>query len=257
MSDFTHLVFTRINTNYPGSDSEYPNNLLEAVKKKQFSTRWLRDRIHHMKVMTAPSIKAQSSTNFFWIILMHSDTDPEIVAEFRKFAEGYKRFSVELTDQAPRTFVPEYIKKKVKTPWVMTTTLDSDDAFSDNYIKAIQERFDSKREYLNITIGYKFVPNGFTDRIFGVSSQASPYLTFVEPTDRARGVYCMIHSGAHFVAPVRQIVEENVAWLQLIHGDNLMSRAKWRRAHKGRKIDRLKRRGLNFSVDYEGVRFKT
>jgi hypothetical protein len=190
---------------------------------------------------------------------MHSKTNPEVIAEFEEFVQGTKRFKVVTTDLPPRELLPEYIKANVKTPWVITTTLDSDDAFSDRYIEGVQQYFRPQREYLNVTGGWKYIPNGSTDRLFGASSKANPYISLVEPTAEAKGVFCIVHSGARNEAPVRQISsKKGVSWLQLIHGDNLMSRAKWRVKHHGRTIEDIsKNSGIHFSVEYDKVRIKT
>jgi hypothetical protein len=255
MSDFTHIVFTRINCNYP-VDPSYPQSMYDRVADKQFNHNWLRDRIRHMKVLTEPSIRNQTTTNFHWVILLHPKTNPKFVAEFEEFAKGAKRFKVVTTDQSPRVFLPEYIKANVKTPWVITTTLDSDDALSNNFIEHVQSHFAQRKEYLNVTRGFKYIPNHDPNSLFGCHSLANPYISLVESTDEAKGVYCIVHGGAHHHASVRQIDHPQVGWVQLIHGDNLVNRAKWRKSHGGWFLDRVKREGYNFSVDFKAVEFK-
>lgn len=235
MKDFTHLVISRINCNYP-IDVHYPQKLYDRVKDKQFNRRWIEERLEYMAKYTYPSLQAQTNWNFKWLILLHPDTPKDLIQRFREYKN--KKTSVLLTALPPREYLPWYIQESVVTSWVATTTLDADDAIGNGYIELLQENFRKKREYLNVTCGFTYAL--VTGRFYGRKAKSNPFITLVEPTVGARGVYCVIHGAAPHEAPVRQLDDIQARWVQVAHGDNLLNRARVGRKHSGRAYEELR-----------------
>ncbi len=229
MKEFTHLVISRINCDYP-EDPLYPPRLYERVAEKQFSREWLEERLGFMQKFTLPSVRAQTSQKFRWIILLHPRTPEDLIDRFKEHEDNKTR--VVMTDLSPREFLPGFIQETVKTSWVATTTLDADDAVSNSYFEFLQGKFRKTREYLNVTRGFNYVID--TSRFYGRKGTANPFITLVEPTKTARGVYCVIHGAATLEAPVIQLESPGVCWVQVAHGGNLLNKKRVGGEHKGR-----------------------
>jgi hypothetical protein len=143
-----------------------------------------------------------------------------------------------------------YIQDEVTTPWVITTTVDSDDAVCHDFIKTIQENFDHKKEYLNTLKGYKYVLE--TGRFYGQKSESNPFISLVEKTEEAKGIYVRVHGAAHLYAPVKQIDNREPMWVQVCHGDNVLNKARLRKKHAGRAYDDVKKHVTMQVGDGEG-----
>jgi len=242
VSIFEHYVFSRINCEYP-VDPSYPDRLYQKVAESRFNLEWLGERCDFLEKWTLPSILSQTATDFKWILLANIGTPNEI----KKRLESYPGCTVEYTDESPRVFVPKFLKKTVTTPWVMTTTLDSDDAISMDFIETVQASFNSEHEYLNLTKGYKYLTR--TDKFYSRFSHGNPFITLVEPTDGAIGVYCRVHGSKDLPAPIRQIGGSQKYWLQVVHGDNIVNKGRLMSKDKGHPYSDISDR---FKVNLDG-----
>lgn len=234
---FEHYIFTRINCEYP-DDPHYPPKLYARIAERRFDPDWMNERCEMIAKYAVPSIKAQTNQNFKWIILAHVDTPKEYKAKFEAAHEGLA--VVKYTDLSPRAFLPEFLSYRATAPWVISTTLDSDDGISIDFVEHLQASFREKKEYYNFERGFMYSPE--KDRFYGRRSERNPFISLVESTENIRGVFCRVHGAAHLEAPIRQIGERQGYWAQVVHGDNILNKTAHKSRDKGRLYSELSER---------------
>jgi len=234
---FEHYIFTRINCEYP-DDPHYPLKLYARIAERRFDHGWMNDRCEMLARYAVPSIKAQTNQNFKWIILAHIDMPDEFKAKFEEAHEGLA--DVVYTELSPREYLPEFLDTLVSTPWVISTTLDSDDAISVDFVEHLQASFREEKEYYNFERGFMYSPE--KGRFYGRRSERNPFISLVEPMENVRGVFCRVHGAAHLEAPIRQIGERQGYWAQVVHGDNILNKTAHKSKDRGRKYSELSER---------------
>jgi len=161
-------------------------------------------------------VLAQTESNFKFVITMHSDTQDK----FKSLFEDYTSSSVDIlySDQPPRVSIPNYIRKKTSTPWVITSNIDSDDAVSIDYVADTQAMFSEQVELLNPLFGWRHYlgESVFYRRKYN----RCPFASLVEPTSSAVGIHAEEHLKRHRIAPARHMTDKEY-WIQVFHGENL------------------------------------
>lgn len=228
---FTHLVFTRINCEYP-TDAHYPSDMKKRLGNKRFDPKWLEERYRYLRENTEAGIINQTNNNFQWFLLLHKRTPIEFKRMFSDVT------LIRCTAGTPRNYVPDHIKNEVLTPWVITTTLDSDDAISIDFVDRVQKNFRSRKEYINLPHGYKYLTRT-PGKVYGVHAPRNPFISLVEETDNALGVYCQVHGAAHLHAPVVQDGFRRSCWIQAIHGDNLLNKGGLKKKDTGVNVSEI------------------
>ena len=132
VSHVQHFLITRFNQNV--SFVERPLHLDAA---------WLADRFKLFEAFCLPSVRAQSSQNFQWIVLFHPDT-PGVFQE--RIAELQKTLPLFQPEFLGGAFEPEAVAATVRrhvakhTTHVITSRVDNDDCLADRYIQTVQNR---------------------------------------------------------------------------------------------------------------------
>jgi hypothetical protein len=163
---------------------------------------YLEDRIDLFFGLTMPSVFAQESRDFTWIV---QSSNPQVC---RLIPENYSFLRVQ-----PRFDLPG------DSEWVITTRLDNDDFVSPSFIADIRRAAEPATCVLDAP-GYRYCHR--TKRVvlrdYHHPQNPSPFISLVERREKMRGVYCHWHNkmGEHF--PVRLLSGRN--WVQTIHAHN-------------------------------------
>ncbi len=209
---------------------------------------WLLERQKLFEKFTLPTVQAQTSKDFEWILVSDSRTPDE----FKKVLDSYPAtvfyFDFENYDwESPkwsghgtkghimqRSIDLEYIAKPLReyigeqdTDYVITSRLDNDDGVAIDHIAKIQrhasKNWNGKRFWLNLQRGLKYNHGD----VFPVGSIHSPFISFVEPPKDLLTTYQVTHTEAYKTGhPVIQVRSGQPTWLQVIHGSNLLNRLK-------------------------------
>ena len=235
--NFKHFILTRFNLATPGRE--------ETLRS---ASGWLDRRIELFEQYCLPSVDAQTTHDFLWLIYMDERTEEA----YRDGFAGYDaREYVEIRYVDGREFTIDTARQDIATrlqagqDWVITTRLDNDDAIGCDFVRKIQDQASfTRREILNF-------PSGITLRgndAYLQTDRSNAFSTMVEPrSDNILTVWCRQHIDLPMVAPVVQI-RSAPAWCQVIHGENVTNRV------KGRRI-RLKKalKDFPFGADSEEV----
>ena len=214
-----HLLVTRFNLRQEGLKWDKLGNPV-------LGPDWMRERIGLFEHYCAPSVRAQTLTDFTWLILMDRDTSQESRARLGRVVAGMPNVEfIYLPPISTDVSVAEAVLQRTsgEPDVLLTTRLDNDDAIHQDALAVVREKMrPDRREFLNLRFGY--VTDGETARV--KSNKYGHFATLVEP--RAAGSFRTVHCGlphgrAHSFAPYRQITDQPY-WLELIHPRNAANR---------------------------------
>jgi hypothetical protein len=141
---------------------------IQHLLETQFSVRmgteltlpWLEERLELLRRYTLPSVVAQTTKRFTWLLLCDETTDPEILAELREEERQIDSLRIVLTGgaQPPLEAVRGTVRPDADI--LITTRLDSDDAIADDYLAAIQDYAGSFHRSQHETLLVNF-PHGY------------------------------------------------------------------------------------------------
>lgn len=219
--DFRHVLMTRFNLATPGRESDLRNR-----------PGWLQRRFELFERYCLPSVAAQTLKNFRWVIYFDENTP----VDFRTRIEAARTvapFTPYFTGLFPASGWPrslhELMPEAERTPWLLTSRLDNDDALARDYVARLHAalaRLDiPERMTFNFTEGF-VLSNG---RLYAHRHDSNAFASWLEPFApdalTAMGIRHM-HFADH--GPVAQI-DGRGAWLQVVHEENVSNRVRGRR----------------------------
>lgn len=231
-------MLTRFNERYPEIDNELC-----------LDTKWLQTKVETFKKVTIPSIEAQTDQDFFWIVKFHKNTPswvrnelkhPKIISDFSFSVEieteirERKMFdSLYFIKHSPCNLVicKWYFAKKIestispKTNYIITTSLDSDDALSLDHIEIVKKEIQPKC-FFDFDIGIARVLENESKFIkYQITKNVSPFYSFCEPICKQKRIKTVYHIPHHYVGN-KCIRINQTGWLQTYDDTNLINRAK-------------------------------
>jgi hypothetical protein len=203
----SHFLLTRFNVRmpiyrHPGDD-------------------WLPGRLELFKRYCLPSFRGQTVQTFTWLVFLDSDSP------------DWLRTTIETTMSdivhpvyVDGLFTAEYaaavVAELATTPFVMTTRVDNDDAVATDFVETIQREFAGQRlEFVNLVNGAQYAD----EKVYLRPYTKNPFLTLIESvTDGPpKTVFIKRHYEVDKVGPVRNVRTEHPMWLQVVHGENVLT----------------------------------
>lgn len=233
--EFKHFVITRMNVDWqisrPRSDRNEP----------EFLSR----RFALFEQICLPSIAAQTNRDFIWLMLL----DAALPTQFRQRVEKYCSIaqlvpvyikSRETLLDSVRQVVREHTDQDCK--YLITTSLDSDDAISKDFLQLVQNQFRKQEfEFVNFPFGYLYRVG--EQKLYLREWLTSPFHTLIESY---QGDFKTVLEYGHTEISNYnncQVIAEPV-WLMVAHGNNVRTNfdvsAAWQP---------LNRLSSNFAVD--------
>ncbi len=215
---FSHFLITRFNL-----------RMKHWLKTDEDVSAWMDHRTQIFLKFTWPSVCAQTTKNFKWLILFDPATkeDPAYSAFIEKITEPafiYPVF-IDLNEVTLVEGLKQEIDKHISpdTKHIITSRIDNDDAIHEDYIKRVQEHFIPNKNYiLNFTDGL-----GYSDNLLSIAkrNKVNPFATYFETTDNRdlQTVYCTGHPSLKKVAPVNH-VSHKLMYLVNFHDNNVSNR---------------------------------
>ncbi|HEY6389957.1 MAG TPA: glycosyltransferase [Bryobacteraceae bacterium] len=218
MNRFRHLILTRFNVRMEGREPPSPE--------------WLEHRLNVFERFCFPSVRAQTTTNFDWIVYCHPEM-PESIRERIHACSAWRQFRpVFFRGSFSQSMVQAAISELVTGfTHLITTRLDNDDAISKTFVETIQNRFTGQEfEFLNFTSGYIWKQG----KLYSGRHTTNAFISLVERTSNYSTVYCGNHMELHRVGPITQI-HKPAGWMQVVHDRNLLN-CVWGQPHALEKI---------------------
>lgn len=242
MKNFNHFLLTRFNVRLNRDDIGYGSDL-------GVSPEWLNGRFELFDKFCYPSVRGQSNQNFKWILFCNSLT-PDIFKDKLKEYSKWENFIPIYVDKFSLERIREnllpYITKG--TEYLITTTLDNDDAISKDYIQLIQDNFqEQKFELLNFTYGYAW--NTRNGNIYLKGTGNNHFMTLIEEIEGFKTIWIEPHNNYYKLygkTGVLRQIRVKPTWLEVVHGGNLYNTVNGIRQPR-------KNMGDDFSINVENI----
>jgi hypothetical protein len=189
---------------------------------------WLSGRFELFERYCLPSMLAQSTQDFSWIIFFDHQTPEPFATRARALAQVSPNIIPVFCKSLPLEFVQATIVEQLpeRPEWLLTTRLDNDDGLHSDFAATLQARQSFElAEVLNFAQGVVLCG----ERVYRWRHVSNAFISLSEPFAERRTVFSIArHLYAAESYPVRQIAEP-AAWLQVIHGGNISNRVRGRR----------------------------
>ena len=217
---YRHVIITRFNVLF----RELAHKRVDA---KGLDASWLAERFDLFERYCLPSVLAQTSQEFIWLVYFNAATPPSFVERARRACAGRDNIRLLFCDIYDHALLERDLRAELipKPEWLLTTRLDNDDGLRRDFVKRVHEnlRF-MGAEAINF-------PNGIVyagGKTYSHRDESNAFLSLLEPFEGFKTVLCVQHPEMAQVAFVRQI-EGEPAWLQVIHDSNIRNRVRgWR-----------------------------
>ncbi len=134
---YKHFVITRFNirANY-GCELKNPdNNPMNRILDEDY----LKERFEIFEKYTLQSIKKQTNQNFTWLILFHKKTPDNFKKKIQELKKKFNFIDLYLEDEEKFVFLEYCNSKEENIKYTITSRIDNDDMFSEDYIAKIQD----------------------------------------------------------------------------------------------------------------------
>jgi hypothetical protein len=212
---FDHYLITRFNLRNPKWDVTKNNETL-------LTDDWMEDRMWLFENFCFPSVTAQSSKNFTWLLYLDITTKTIFKQRLEALVAGFDNVKVFYIDGMP-SFYPE-IKKYITAhssnlPYLITSRIDNDDCIHRDFIAEVQKRFKSQQyQAIDVIKGYslQIKPDfllGKKEHIF------NPFISLIERNDDPKTVWFNDHNLWKKETRITQVTNKRL-WMSIIHEKN-------------------------------------
>jgi Putative rhamnosyl transferase len=132
---FTHYLITRFNVNIRGNGPE-------LIRQEVRTAGWELERMPLFEKICVPSVLGQTCRDFVWLIYCDTETSESILRRIREAVNQIT--NVEIHQVSGFDELKLHLQQKCaqsKTPFVITSRLDNDDAIGKQYIETVQTHF--------------------------------------------------------------------------------------------------------------------
>lgn len=218
MAKYTHVLLTRFNARF---DAPWTDLALDP--------KWLEHRFKLFEKYCYPSLRSQTNHNFHWLIFFSDKTPSQYVERINNLSINWPvmkpRFHDFLSGEMVMKETLSCIDKN--SEYLITSTVDNDDAISKNFIEETQKQFaEQSYQYINWAIGYVYYAD--KNRFYKRKYLQSPFNSLIEKVEGCRLVWSTSHHEILKTGKVIQI-DKNPGWIQVVHNYNISNRIKGRR----------------------------
>ncbi|MFI9009389.1 glycosyltransferase [Actinosynnema sp. NPDC053489] len=207
-----HVVLTRFNLPSVGAES--------VVRARE---GWLTERVALFERYCLPSVAAQTSSDFRWLIYF----DPESPRWLKDRIEAHgDAYTPVFRTQVSREELIEDISKlfPVRGEHLITTNLDNDDGLAADFVARLQaDRPTGRRTALYLANGLVKSPTG----LFAHHDPDNAFASMRESWDAPVTCWADWHNRLHRHAEVVSLGGPP-GWLQVVHGGNVSNRTRGR-----------------------------
>lgn len=226
-----HVLMTRFNMATPGREAAIRNQ-----------PDWLATRFQLFEEFCLPSVAAQSSRDFIWIIYFDKDT-PQAFKDRIATLQREVRFEAYYTGLFPASGWPRSLVEVLGPlpPVVLTSRLDNDDALAVDYMARTRAAAEmhapalaagpvpptGPRVGIVLTNGFIRSPSG----AYAITHDCNAFTSWLERTenpDTLMTAMGIAHMEAASAGPLVQVPGPG-GWLQVVHGGNVSNKVRGRR----------------------------
>ncbi|MGY6410416.1 MAG: glycosyltransferase [Alkalilacustris sp.] len=215
---FTHILMTRFNLATPGREL--------AIRTQP---GWLAGRFELFERYCLPSVAAQRTRDFHWIILFDIDT-PQPFKDRIEALRAVFPFTPYYTPMFPESGWPDSVRQSfdLDRPLLLTTRLDNDDALAADFVERLHRAVtDAGCAPGAYNFRHGLIRRG--DALYLLRHDRNAFFSWLEPVGPdMRTAPSIAHMRLFEAGPVRQI-DGRPAWLQIVHGTNVSNKVRGRR----------------------------
>ena len=212
---FSHYLITRFNLKNPKWDVTKNNETL-------LTDEWLEHRLWLFENFCLPSVVAQTSKNFNWLIYFDTTTPPAYREKIESLVNGHTNIRLFYIEGMP-AFQSEIAKliaaEASESPYLITSRIDNDDCIHKDFIATVQANF-KQQDYMAIDVikGYTMqikpvVMLGKKEHIF------NPFISLIEKNENPKTVWLNDHNHWKKETRITQVTDKRL-WLSIIHEKN-------------------------------------
>jgi len=210
---FEHFLITRFNLRNPrwtSSRSQHP----------ALSEAWLQDRFNLFEQYCLPSVAAQSTAGFTWLVYFDIETPEQWLPRIDGYQRDCPQFQPVFVDGMP-AFLGDVQGRiaAAATPYLITSRLDNDDCISNDFIASVQAQF-TPIDFLALDFidGYmlEIAP---VLRLGRTVNAYNPFVSLIERNQKPLSVWHKDHAQWKREPRLRRIRGQRI-WLTVIHREN-------------------------------------
>jgi hypothetical protein len=190
--------------------------------------QWLQHRFELFETYCLPSISAQTSKNFCWIVMSDRRTPDDFLDRLRKtLATHCRSYDILLTSSDHKTEFRSRIKTLLRpdTTHLVTTRLDNDDAIHREFIARVQLCFD-RQDYTFVEFLNGYTYDIHSSQLRSLNFPGNPFVSLIERVHAASTtVYCGMHRTLCKRGTMMSL-SSPAAWMQIIHDRNIGNRTR-------------------------------
>jgi hypothetical protein len=228
-SEFDHFVLTRFNVRV-------------GLGGLGVNSDWLAARIALFERYCRPAMRAQTCSNFTWLVFVDADTPSEQKRRIESLLKPTVPVYVDGPFSVATVQAAVLANRRRGRQFVITTRLDNDDAVSCGFIADVQRRFVRQPfAFVNPTYGYELA-NG---RLYWRADPANPFVSLIERCGKSSPETALLcaHEQVRLSGPVEQM-KGKPKWLQVVHEHNLVN------TRRGIRVP-LRKLGSDFELDLD------
>jgi hypothetical protein len=183
---------------------------------------WLSRRFELFETFCLPSVLAQDSQDFTWILYFDSETPSPYRESAESLAAHPNLLPILRPDVVPLDDIIDHVRASCApgTTHVITTAFDNDDALARDFVTRLQlGSHNHDHAALNFPFGYVFA----SDKAYLRHDLSNAFISMIEPVDHVRTVWSAWHTELGHEAPLVQL-DDRPAWLQVVHERNVSNR---------------------------------
>ncbi|MBW4716986.1 glycosyltransferase [Saccharothrix obliqua] len=207
-----HVILTRFNLPSVGAES--------VVRARE---GWLTERVGLFERYCLPSVRAQTSANYRWIIYFDPESPQWLKDRIASHGDAYTPV---FREQVSRDELLEDIGKlfPVKGDGLITSNLDNDDALAADFVARLQaDRPTGGRTALYLANGLVKSPTG----VYAHHDKDNAFASMREPWDDPVTCWADWHNRLHRHGRWVSLGGAP-GWLQVVHGGNVSNRTRGR-----------------------------
>lgn len=215
---YSHFLITRFNI--PASNWKLDKNHNQVQ-----NDIWLQKRIDLFERFCLPSVMAQTSKNFKWIVWFDFNSPQILKSKIEEWSQLCCNFVAAYSydyDYWQNEGLPKYIKENTasKCDYVITSRLDNDDAISIKAIATIQKAFvPNDNTIIDLPNGYCY--NLQTELFSKHTIISSPFISYIESTNKPKIETVYREGHPAWIEKAAFIFVNERMWIQVCHDSNI------------------------------------
>ncbi|MDB4984005.1 MAG: hypothetical protein JWM20_184 [Patescibacteria group bacterium] len=214
---YQHFLITRFNIRATYAKLRDPNN---NPMNLILDSAYLENRFRLFETYTFPSIKNQTSQNFKWIILFHKETPAAFKEKIQGLKKQYDFIDLYFGDDEPFRFEKFIDDSGYKNEWFITSRIDNDDMFDNQYMEAVQTYAEDNLRRCIVSLEKGQQLDLRTDITHEFNAKNNHFLSMIAPKDGCILQYNhskIFESGEEVVL----LPSSKPMWIEIVHESNV------------------------------------